>query len=700
VIIMRIAKLLLLAVIIFGIQASAQVSSSCPGWDNSGNAMLDGPYNIRHILWVPSDDGFGDVIPFSITGQITFDGNGNYTFAGTLIDGFALTTVPYTSVTGTYVTSSSGYTCMDNLVNEYWVTVYGAANETVIGLVTNGIFIGSSTENFSGFAEQDLVIAAPNSPAATNATFTGSYSMMDFDAPDGSGEEGASFASMRDMLFTMSANGNGTLSGTIAGTGYIGENGGSVTSQSFSNLKYSFSNGSGSIAFSGTLSQSNEFGTLIAGPHTLFISPDGNLIFGGAPNGWDLFVGVRTTAGAPTKFSGLYYQAGMDSFLTNGAVDGYYGSFQAGGQAVGQPGTGNIIGHQRLNLSSNSAALDFTYVDSYTFNANGSTDDANTAQHYVYGLNGALRIGIGDLPVGGAVGLNVTLAAPALTGPGVFLNANGILNAASFAPSTAGLAPGELITLSGTNLALTSSISPFLPSMNLDGVQVLIQGFPAPLYYISPGEIEALVPFEISGAIVTVQVINNNNGSNVVTMFTSATQPGSFTQTENGIGYVDAEHMADFTEVTTSSPAEGGETILVFTTGFGLTSPTVADGTQSPAGAPALNLLNAFIGGTQATVSFEGLAPGYVGLYEMTLVVPTGLTPGDNILEIAGPDSDNFEAKISIGTVGAAAVQADARSQPTAQLARPHARPAVKKARPSAFPPRTHPGAVGVPIVN
>jgi hypothetical protein len=101
----------------------------------------------------------------------------------------------------------------------------------------------------------------------------------------------------------------------------------------------------------------------------------------------------------------------------------------------------------------------------------------------------------------------------------------------------------------------------------------------------------------------------------------------------------------------------------VFVTGLGGLTTPISDGAVSPANDSASNGFTAFIGGVQATVSFAGLEAGFTGVYMVTLTVPAGLTAGDNVLEITGPDSDNFEAKISVGTGTAAAAEPEVRAR-------------------------------------
>jgi uncharacterized protein (TIGR03437 family) len=405
--------------------------------------------------------------------------------------------------------------------------------------------------------------------------------------------------------------------------------------------------------------------TLITGNRYVYISPDGNFIFGGSPTGWDIFVGVRNDSGAPSNFSGLYYQAGMDVDFTNSSngfvdYDNYYGSFKAG--------SGTILEHQRLyQVLYNGGAFDFTFTDGYTFNSDGSSDSANTSQHYIYGENGAVRIGIGNLTEG-FLGVNVALAAPPFSGPGVYLNPTGVVNSASFALFTEQISPGELLTIYGTNLSTTNDVNSFYPT-KLDGVQVLINGVAAPIYKVNQadGYISLLVPYETQQGIANIQVINSAGSSNIVSVYVGATQPGSFTVEEDGIGHVIAQRVNDnYSTVTEANPAQPNDSIVVYTTGFGVTDPVIPDGSITPSTSltNAVNEIDAYFdsatAAVQGTVGFAGLTPGLVGLYQMNITVPAGVTAGDNILELVGlgtdstgaqyEDTDNFEALIPIGS--------------------------------------------------
>lgn len=226
-----------------------------------------------------------------------------------------------------------------------------------------------------------------------------------------------------------------------------------------------------------------------------------------------------------------------------------------------------------------------------------------------------------------------------------------------------------MVTLFGNNLApgMASAATLPLPTMQgLDGVTVLVNGTNAPINYVSPTEILINVPYEailscpqtgsLSDTSCFAQFVVDNNGtqSNPVTMVLNATTPGVFTA-DYGLGYGYVQHSADYSLVTPSSPAQPGETVIAYLSGLGSVSPNVADGAAAPANVQTANTIGADIGGVAATVIFAGLTPTLSGLYQIDLTLPsTGLTAGDNTIDISGPDSYTTQALVSIGSGTAA----------------------------------------------
>jgi uncharacterized protein (TIGR03437 family) len=598
--------------------------------------MLKGTYYFRQVYYFLGDNS-GDLAEASaLYGSITFNGSGTYTGQVSYYDSNqGLETGP---ISGSYSIAASGYGFISSPLYS-GDFVYGLVNQA-------GIFIGSTTETPNGY--NDMFVAAPlASPAPTVANFKGTYSIAGIDLSSGTP------TSTLNYLLQMNPDGVSGL-GTVAGTAYVGQSGSNKYAQSITGAKYIASSGAIVATFP------NSTSNVISGQRYLYISPDGNFIFGGSPQGWDMIVGVRTGSGA--SLGGLYYQAGIDQdesqLLSQGFanLDSYYGSLSASSD--------NIVGHQRLLSLFNGSAYDYTYADSYSALSNGAY--STPFMNYVVGAGG-VRIGSG---IGPYLGINVALPAPTLTGSGVYLSPTGVLNGASSAPFTAGVAPGELLTLYGTNLADSLVVAPGIPFPNtLGNVQVMINGTAAPIYYVSSTQVSAIVPYGITSAIVQVQVITDGNPSNTVTSFLNTTSAGIFSQSQNGLGYGAVEHQ-DGSLVTKANPAQIGETVSVYLTGLGAVSPGIADGAAGPSGtlSNTTNTIAADINGTTATVTYSGLAPQLAGLYQVNLTIPAGLTAGDNDLDIAGPDSYTSEVLIPIGGTAAAASTAEAR---TAKARRP-----------------------------
>jgi uncharacterized protein (TIGR03437 family) len=86
--------------------------------------------------------------------------------------------------------------------------------------------------------------------------------------------------------------------------------------------------------------------------------------------------------------------------------------------------------------------------------------------------------------------------------------------------------------------------------------------------------------------------------------------------------------------ITLSSPAHAGDVIVIYCNGLGAVNPPVASGAPAPSVEPlarTVNPLTLTTGSVNATVNFAGLAPGSPDLYQVDAVVPSGVTPGDQV---------------------------------------------------------------------
>jgi uncharacterized protein (TIGR03437 family) len=215
-----------------------------------------------------------------------------------------------------------------------------------------------------------------------------------------------------------------------------------------------------------------------------------------------------------------------------------------------------------------------------------------------------------------------------------------VSNAASGQASVA--APGSLIAIKGTALAqaMASATGFPLPS-SLGGASVTIGGIPAPLLYVSPGQINAQVPYETPAGTSNVSVANA--GASTITIQNVA--PGLFL-----LGSGRAAVVNDTGAVNSSTqPASAGSYIAAYMTGLGAVTNAVATGQPAPS-APLSQTtagVSATIGGETAQVVFAGLAPGYAGVYQVNILVPQ-LAPGDYPLVISAGGVASNSGTVSV----------------------------------------------------
>jgi uncharacterized protein (TIGR03437 family) len=210
--------------------------------------------------------------------------------------------------------------------------------------------------------------------------------------------------------------------------------------------------------------------------------------------------------------------------------------------------------------------------------------------------------------------------------------ANGVLNGASYSSN---LCPGALTALFGSNLATGTAQAPTLPlPTDLLGTKVLVQDpslpdpIPAPLYFVSPGQINFQIPFEVQRPNISVSVFTPQGTSNAISINLYPMAPGLFSQTADGKGM--ALVFDPNFNLLTATP-KLGSTAVFYAAGLGATTPAATSGIGGSGTLP-LNQVAApfdvYIGGSKATVSWAGLAPGFAGVYQVN-VVPSGEAVGD-----------------------------------------------------------------------
>jgi uncharacterized protein (TIGR03437 family) len=213
--------------------------------------------------------------------------------------------------------------------------------------------------------------------------------------------------------------------------------------------------------------------------------------------------------------------------------------------------------------------------------------------------------------------------------------AAGIVNGASFGPT---LAPNTIVSIFGTNLSwdtvalqagdLAGGVMP----TSLGNVEVYFEGWPAYLYYVSPTQINLLVPSALLPGNFQFWVARQGTSGPIVTVTLQSAAPAMF---QYPTGTAIATHP-DGSLVSTGSPAAAGDIVTLWATGLGNTNPELEDGVL-PSTAQWLSQLNLFgvwINGAAldpSAILYAGVAPGFAGLYQVNVQLPVQLPANPEI---------------------------------------------------------------------
>ena len=209
-----------------------------------------------------------------------------------------------------------------------------------------------------------------------------------------------------------------------------------------------------------------------------------------------------------------------------------------------------------------------------------------------------------------------------------------VVNAASYATGSV-LAPGSIVSLFGSSMAQASGGASSLPLPTaLNGASVTIGGIASPLFYAAPGQVNAQIPFEISPNTRPQVVLSTGSALAVPETITIAdVRPGIFTVDTSGTGQGAITHPSG-AFVDSKAPAAAGDVVVVYCNGLGATNPSVTSGNAAPGAEPlarAVVVPSATVGGQPAPIQFAGLVPGFVGLYQVNVQIPAGVSAGPAI---------------------------------------------------------------------
>jgi uncharacterized protein (TIGR03437 family) len=243
--------------------------------------------------------------------------------------------------------------------------------------------------------------------------------------------------------------------------------------------------------------------------------------------------------------------------------------------------------------------------------------------------DGVIRIGSADFLV--------KQAPKQSTGTGPVISVNGIVNTASYTPD---LAPGSLFSIFGKDLASTTRAADKLPlPQTFEGVTVeVIDGGRvrnAPLFYVSPGQLNGQMPYDVVGPKVQVRVRNSLGVGAAVTIDLATRAPRLFPWQETNAIVV----HSDYSLVTAQAPAKPGEYLIAFLVGMGVVAPEAIAGEPGGDGAAApvsmlTDRVTVTVGGKDSKVLFAGLAPYFVGLYQVNFQMPALLQSGPAAIQV------------------------------------------------------------------
>jgi len=195
---------------------------------------------------------------------------------------------------------------------------------------------------------------------------------------------------------------------------------------------------------------------------------------------------------------------------------------------------------------------------------------------------------------------------------------SGMANGASFKSS---FAPGSILSVFGSQLSpsIQSASAVPLPISTL-GVEVLVNGIAAPLYYVGPGQLNVQIPYETTANSTAIVSVNNNGQVTTQSLQVAAAAPGIFTSPAGAL--------------VPTATASIGQEIAFYITGTGAVSPAVPTGAAPAASTALANLPQPVqativtIGGASATIDFIGIPAGLVGVTQINVQVPSGIAAG------------------------------------------------------------------------
>ncbi|PYS33444.1 MAG: hypothetical protein DMG14_31845, partial [Acidobacteria bacterium] len=307
-----------------------------------------------------------------------------------------------------------------------------------------------------------------------------------------------------------------------------------------------------------------------------------------------------------------------------------------GNNSSGLPGAA-LPPFQVLVVDENQPPLPAVPV-TFTITAGGGSLSARTVLTGTSGTASAiltLPSNASDVQVIAATGtLGVTFTATVIVAPALLTDS--IIDAVTFNANTS-LGPGSILAISGQNLASTNAVASGSLPASLATTRVLLStetgDVPLPLFAVSPAQIVALMPFNVSAGRYMLHCEVDSVRSNDVEISVAAFAPGIFTM--SGVGHGPGLFIKDDGSiVTASNPAERGSSVNFYAAGLGAVDPPVDAGEPGASTEPLNRTMQAprvFFDRYSASVVYSGLALGIAGRYQVTVQVPPFVSSSTNV---------------------------------------------------------------------
>jgi uncharacterized protein (TIGR03437 family) len=223
-------------------------------------------------------------------------------------------------------------------------------------------------------------------------------------------------------------------------------------------------------------------------------------------------------------------------------------------------------------------------------------------------------------------------------GPQTQLYVGGVANAASYQQA---YAPGMLIAVFGAAMGDFVQAAGALPlPQYMAGFEAYVNGNPAPLWYVSPGQVNIQIPYEVPTSGTVTLTVGNPWANYDFQIRMSQAAPGIFT-------------FADGT-VNPMPTAARGQTVTLYITGEGNVTPSLADGSSPSPGTPISQLPRPVLGttvtvaGILAQTAFVGIPIGCVGVTQINYVVPASAPLGDQLVVVKVGTASSLPAHITV----------------------------------------------------